>query len=265
MSASDERKRMKIILSVYSAIISIIMLLQWESFRSTLFPLLLRIITPLIAIYYGYKAIKFFGLSSVQGKSVLSMSCALTLSWIANIFWVGGTSTAVIIANIFYLLMRPVFAFGIFYSIILLDKDFFKGRKLLSFVSFMILLALVYFPIFFTWNDLSLNLTDNLVRHLFLFFDFFLLAFAFLTIYFIYLSFKGIYSRTWISLGIGTLCFWLSEIAYLTNPGNYSLYKMIELGWALGYLFFALSFAVLRINALSIVEEARTAALNRRK
>ncbi len=261
----NEKNKTIIILGSLILISTIIAIIQNKGSELFLSPILLRVIIPFITLYYGYKAIKFFGFSSLQGKSIFFMNAALTIAWVGNIFWIIDTTSTITIANMLYIFMRPFFAFGIFYSITLLDKDFFNGEKLLPFLIFITLLAMVYFPLFFNLKTLASDFGNSPLNQLFLFFDFFLLAFAFLTIYFIYISFKGVYSQIWISFGIGTFCFWLSEMIYLANPGNYSHHGIIELGWALGFILFAFGFAFLRINAINLMEEAKSALGKNRK
>jgi hypothetical protein len=216
----------------------------------------IRITTPIIAIFFGYLSINFFGLKSKQGKSVFFMTLSIIFAWFGTIPWIMQTPESTMVAHIFYLLVRPFFAFSIFYSIGVIDPDFFRNfKKIISYLIAFFILLIFYFKIFhFDWTYATSSL-EHAILSIYLVMDFFLLTFAILTIHFIYLSFQGTYGLSWIPIGLGALSFWVSEIWYVSNSDSYYLGHVIDLGWVFGYIFFAFYFVLLKHNAEQILEE----------
>src|SRR4030042_4570695 len=48
---------------------------------------LITVITPIIPMYFGFKAVRYFGFKSTQGKSSLFLVLTIILWWLGDLIW----------------------------------------------------------------------------------------------------------------------------------------------------------------------------------
>lgn len=247
----------EIFIAVYSTLMIMTYLFGIGKFQDQAVYLFM-IITPLIPFFFGVSSSRYFGFGSDQGKSMLFMAIAMLFAWIGKLVWTFSGESIDSFGHLFFFALRPLFAIAIFYSLKGLVPDLFNDVKKTSIISAsFIILAIAYFFIFpIAWqNDAGLYENSIIIGYQVM--DLFLLLFAIFTTYIICLVFSGKSSRAWIFLGVGTISFWISQTYYVSNHEQYTLGNLIDLGWYFGYLFFTMSFILLKDNAQKTIETAQ--------
>jgi hypothetical protein len=242
-------KTKKIICSfiIYAIIISFI---YYFKIGGDKFPLIEDIITftPLICLFFGYKAIRYFGLKTKQGKSALFITLGIGLWFLADVLWMILFDGAVIsIADIFYLLPYILIPIGISLGALTINPEFFKDtKKIVIMIILEILLILFFFKVLtIPWSN-DIGFIENLVTSGYVIGDLMLLiSLSFL----LFSILSGKFKLPWIMIAIGTLINFLGDIFYAINYNNYNSGDLIDVSWIIAYLFFGLGLYLLKNTA----------------
>jgi hypothetical protein len=243
-------KRVILLLFVYSLVISTIHYFRIGNDYYDLITTIINVITGLIPIYFGYLALRYFGLKTLQGKSILFITLTMFLWLLGDIIWVIVKEVVVSVADIVWLVGYPLFGLGVFYGIKVAYPDYFSEKKKMIILSLiLVVLIIVYFKFFpLSWDN-EISIVENIVTFGYIFADLLLVIFIVLLIS---LVFSGVYSQGWIVIGIGALMWWIGDIYYAINYETYVGGDLIDLVWYFGFLFYALGLILLKHNAEKI-------------
>ncbi len=204
-------------------------------------------LTPLISIFFGYAGIKYFGLKSLQGKSILYITITLSLFLIADIIWSLIGNPVVSISDVLWLGGYLILYLGVFYAIRTVNPGFLHEKKRLLVTALLLLLVAIlyfrYFPI--SW-DSEITVVENIVTSGYILADLILAMFV-ITLLSMILS--GSYSVPWLIFSIGAIASGVSDILYAINYDTYKSGDLIDLGWLFSYVFYAIAFILLKSNA----------------
>jgi hypothetical protein len=208
----------------------------------------INVITPFITISTGYIAVRYFRLSSTQGKSVFFLLLAMLSDTIGTYTWLISGSPVVSFADFFWIIAYFLAVIGVYYTVKVLHPDLPRIRtvKLIIVLTIpsLFLLSLVLTPL--STNPLRAILTYGYVIT-----DIIQLIICVLVLYIIYSTHNGTYSRAWIFFGTGTIIYGMGNAYYAFNSANYIRGQLVDLCWPLSYLFCALGFFFMKTSAES--------------
>ena len=219
---------------------------------------MISIITPAITVYFGYKAYKFFGSKSLQGKSILLITICMGLFLFGDFYWILHDKEVISIADLLWLLGYPFFIVGIYLGVIIIDPDFFKQRKNMLVTGLLLIVAAMYLKFFpLSWNS-EAGFLENLVTYGYVIADVMLLFFTLLVVYVSYLIRSGKYFKFWVAVGIGNILFLVADSLYAINYATYISGDFVDMIWILGYIAYAIGFIILVDNASNAIETANS-------
>ncbi len=221
---------------------------------------LITVLTPLIPIIFGYVTIKYFGLKSMHGKSIMLLTIGLALWLIADTYWIFD-STIPSVADLFYLTGYIFFAASFIYSIRIVDPnyDFFKDKSKVFLMATSIVLGIIVYMDFFTitW-DSNISVIKNIVTTGYVLADALLIIILFIIIGIVFVS---RYNLVWILILIATTLVFIADVLYGINYSDYDLGDNLDLLWYFSYLTYASAIIFLKsiteksIQELSIQEK----------
>jgi hypothetical protein len=219
---------------------------------------IITFVTPVFMLVFGGIAIRYFGLGSLQGKGAFFITLASFTWLLGDVSWIFTSSIITTLGNILYLVGYPLYGIGILYGIIIASPDFFKDRKRLFFIGFIVAATLfVYLRFFpFTW-DPQASLIDNFSISSYVIGDSLLII---MLIPLLSTIFEGAYSHAWILFCIGTLLNLFADIYYALKSATYQNGDMIDLLWYFATLCYAAGAVVLKHNAQKAINKASAKA-----
>lgn len=155
----------------------------------------LTIIAPLIAISFGYLAIRYFGLESTVGKSAFLVSLTMAFWFIGDvIFWFIADEAVVSLADLFWLPAYFFFIAGVYFGAKAIDEGFYKGPKFILFgAGLLTFLGAIYFYLNpASWNG-EVGTLENIATVGYVIADFFLLFALMLAIFIAFSVREGVY------------------------------------------------------------------------
>jgi hypothetical protein len=131
-----------------------------------------------------------------------------------------------------------------------------KLLVILSAVFILMFSVVIYFVLMPIVKDAE---TTGIAKFFYLFYpigDLFIVTPAVLLMYVTSLLGKGMLSRPWKFLGLGFVCFTISDLlySYLDWLGKYGNGNLIDIGWNIGYLFIGLS-ALYQVEMVESINE----------
>ncbi len=243
----EKIKKIVWFLIAYALIISVIHYFRIGGEQYDNIATVINIITLLITIYFGYSAVKYFGLKTMQGKSVLCIMISMVSWLIGDMIWLVNENAIVSIADAFWLVAYPILGLAILYGIKTFSPDFFSQKKKLIVLGLILaVLVIIYFKFFPLSWDSEISIIENIVISGYIIVDLLLLM---LIILLVLLVFSGFYSQAWIVIAIGITCTLTGDLYYAVNYESYSGGDLIDLAWYFGYLLYGLGFALMEWNA----------------
>ena len=225
---------------------------------------IIKIITPLITLYFGYKAYKFFGATSLQAKSALLITTCMGFFLIGDLYWIFNDNAVISIADLFWFIGYAFFIAGITLGIKVVDSDFFKRGKNLIVAAILFAVSGLYLKFFpLSWNTQA-GFLENIVTYGYILLDVFLLFLTLLVLYVVYLIRTGNSAKFWITIGIGNIFFLIADSIYALDYSNYAAGNISDVIWLWGYIAYAISFVLLVQGASSAIESA-TKSIGTRK
>jgi len=214
---------------------------------------LITVATPLIAVIAGYYSSNFFSAKTLQGKSILVMTFALSLWLLADILWMMSGSEVLSVADIFYIGGYLLLMIATIIGIKSIKEDFFKDKNRLLFIgSIALAMTGIYLYYFFpgAW-EADASVLQNVINSLYVINDLILLL---LIVLLASLVVGGYVSKPWLVIGLGIVIYVIGDMHYAMNAETYVEGGLIDLTWYFGYLLFAYAFLLLRTKAEEIMK-----------
>lgn len=246
-----KKKKLIGFLSLYALIMFLVLNFKLGGNYFNLINNVFNFSTILIALYFGFLAIKYFKLKNIQGKIALFISLSIFLWLIADLVWLINDYAVISIADLFYLLGYSFMSFSLFLGIKLVNQDFLKDKKILVFILFLtIILTYLYFLIMPIKWDLTLTFIENLLTTGYVIADFILLI---PTTILIIIIWNGSYKETWLYILIGLIFLIIGDTIYTINYNSYTEGSFMNLVWYYSYLFFSLGlFSLKEISKITL-------------
>ncbi|MFH2020614.1 MAG: hypothetical protein ABIJ34_04320 [archaeon] len=216
---------------------------------------IVNLVTGLITLVFGYLAIRYFGMKTLQGKSILVLSASVFIWLLADMLWSIIFGDAIVsFADVLYLMGYPLMFLGVYYGILIVKEDFFSDRKrVLLVLGAIVLCGLLYFKFFpLAWDPES-SAVVNIVTSGYVLADMLLIIPVILLVA---LVIGGSFSYPWILIGVAVFLDIIGDFYYNLNSATYSKGDLVDVVWYLGYLLFAIAFIHMKANAESLLKIA---------
>jgi hypothetical protein len=218
---------------------------------------ILTILTPLLPILLGYLSFRYFGWKTLQGKSTFFILIGIICWLMGDVLWFIVFKEAIIsIADAVYFLGYLFLVIGIVFGIRLINPAaLFHDKKKLVILGLVTLASVV---IFLRLVPLEINyevsIWENITTVGYTLTDFILIS---ATIIIFASVFYGSYRHAWIMFAFGCVSTFIGDVFYALNYETYTSGDLLDLTWYFGYLFFAMSFILLKHNAEKSMENAK--------
>ncbi|MBN1896097.1 MAG: hypothetical protein JW789_00025 [Candidatus Aenigmarchaeota archaeon] len=202
-----------------------------------------NIVTAIIPIFIGLVAIRHFGISSLQGKSILFI-VLMIISWlVADVIWTLSGDALVSAADIFYLAGYPLLMIAIVYGIMIIDPDILTEKKKILMLSLIsVILVAAYFSFFtFSW-DPEITFLENVLVGGYVVADILIII---PTLFLISNVLSGTFSKPWLFIAAANLLNLVGDIIYNINYETYAGGDPLDLTWYIAYLLYGAAFIVM--------------------
>ncbi len=202
-----------------------------------------NIVTAIIPIIIGLDTIRHFGISSLQGKSILFIVLTIVLWVVADVIWTMSGDALVSAADVLYLAGYPMIMFAVICGIKIIDPEILKEKKKLALLSALsILLVAAYFSFFtFSW-DPEITFLENMLVAGYVVADILILV---PTLFLISNALSGTFSRPWLFIAAANVLNMLGDIFYNINYDTYTGGDLIDTVWYIAYLIYAMAFIIM--------------------
>jgi hypothetical protein len=221
--------------------------------------LYINIVTLSILIAAGIVALRYFGVRTTQGKSILMLVVAHFFWLLADVSWIYYDNALVSIADLFYFIGYPLILVGVFFGIKTLNPDFTKERKKIAIVAVLsVAVSAAYFwlvPI--AWNPEE-TLLVNVLTAGYVVADIVILI---PTLFLVSQVLSGLFSRPWILIAVANIINVSADIVYNLNYDTYTSGDILDIFWYFAYILYAMAFVMLRYDTEKMKTRAVQAAM----
>lgn len=211
----------------------------------------LLLIFPIFATFSGLLATKIYGLKSITGKSLLSITLGFACLALGEIIWffyknILGIDPFPSIADVFFLLGYPLILAGLYLEFKKSQIQLHQIKKSLIVLSLSLTLTLsiivLYFGIYLAY-DPSVGLLANIIAMSYGVVDLILIIISLFALLIVHAYRGGKFSTFWITTILGILLFLAGDILFAIYNIPYTAdikpYIYIDLIWIAGYLSLA--------------------------
>ena len=253
----EKDRKVVLLVIFYALVIFVIHYFRLGGKQYSAITTIISYVSGIIPIYFGYLAINYFGLKTLQGKSVLFLTIAQAFWMLGDILWlaleiVGGTAA---VSDIAYIAGYPMVLVGVYFGIKTVNLELVKDYKKIACFTISLLIFFYFYLNYFpaSWDN-EISFLENVVTYGYSIADLILLASA---SWLIFIVISGSFSIVWLLIGISFLINFLADIYYSLNYETYANGDLIDLGWYFAYLVYGLGLFYLRYNAEKALATAK--------
>jgi hypothetical protein len=251
------RNKYFVALAVYAIIITAIHLIRpgGESFM-TLASAAVDLISISIAVILGVSAVRYFGLSTRQGRSMAFLTAGLFMWLLSEAFWVTvarGSATAAV-TDFAFIMAYPFLIAGIFYGFRTLDLGFRREMLVMPALVSILLAGTAAMILLLNQNVAGASLLKTLFIYVFSIADAVLLIPIFLLVRKV---FSGFFSRPWMLIGLALLLHIAGQAMINSVHDTYRVGMLIDLPVYFSYIAFGAAFVTFEHDTKRFVAGVR--------